>query len=168
MNSKVKKMCLTGLLIALAVATSTFYIPIGPAKCFPIQHLVNVITGVLLGPWYALGAAFCTSLMRVMLGTGTLLAFPGSMFGAFLSGVLFVKSRKLIFAFMGELLGTGIIGALTAYPLAVLVLGREMALFGFIIPFGISSIVGGALAVLMISMMERIKVIEKVKRELNI
>ncbi|WP_070000590.1 energy coupling factor transporter S component ThiW [Cellulosilyticum sp. I15G10I2] len=165
MNSKVKKICLAGILIALAVTSSTFYIPIGAAKCFPIQHLINVLTAVLLGPWYGVGVAFCTSIIRVMLGTGTLLAFPGSMFGALLAGLLFLKSKKLVFAFVGELVGTGIIGALAAYPIAVLLMGRQAALFGFIIPFGISSAVGGVVAIIIISIMDRTKVIKVLRKE---
>ncbi|MDF2614375.1 MAG: thiW protein [Clostridia bacterium] len=165
MNSKVRKICLTGVLIALGVTSSTFYIPMGVAKCFPMQHLINVLTGVLLGPWYAVAAAFCTSLIRVMLGTGTMLAFPGSMFGALLAGFLFVKSKKLYFAFIGELVGTGLIGALAAYPIATLLMGREAALFGFIIPFGISSGAGAALAMILIGIMYRTKVIQVISKE---
>lgn len=168
MSSKVRKICLAGILIALAVTSSTFYIPIGVAKCFPVQHLINVLTGVLLGPWYAVAVAFCTSVMRLMLGTGTILAFPGSMFGALLSGLLFVKSKKLIFAFIGEFVGTGFIGALAAYPIATLLMGREAALFGFIIPFGISSIVGAMLAVIIIGIMNRTKITEIISKELKV
>ncbi len=165
MNSKVKKICIAGVLIALAVASSTFYIPIGVAKCFPVQHMINVLTAVLLGPWYAVAVAFCTSVIRVTLGTGTLLAFPGSMFGALLAGQFFAKTKKIFFAFIGECVGTGIIGGLAAYPIAILLMGREAALFGFIIPFTVSSIVGAVLAIIMIGIMHRTKVIEIMKRE---
>jgi len=58
MNNKVRKICLTGILISIGVASSAFYIPVGVAKCFPMQHMINVLAGVLLGPWYALAAAF--------------------------------------------------------------------------------------------------------------
>ena len=81
MNKKVsiQKLAIAGVLIALSVVLSGFSIPIGASKCFPIQHMVNVIAGTLLGPWYAVGMAFITSLIRLIMGTGTLLAFPGSM-----------------------------------------------------------------------------------------
>ena len=76
MNKKVsiQKLAISGVLIALAVVLSGFSIPIGASKCFPIQHMVNVIAGTLLGPWYAVGMAFVTSLIRLIMGTGTLLA----------------------------------------------------------------------------------------------
>jgi energy coupling factor transporter S component ThiW len=65
------------------------YIPVGVAKAFPIQHLINILSAVLLGPAYALWNAFAISLLRNLLGTGSLLAFPGSMIGALLAGLLY-------------------------------------------------------------------------------
>ncbi len=168
MNSKVRKMCLAALFIALGAASSTFYIPVGAAKCFPMQHLINVMAGVILGPWYALAAAFCTSTIRVMLGTGSMLAFPGSMFGALFAGLIYQKSRKLALAFIGEVVGTGLIGALAAYPVAALILGREAALFGFIIPFGLSSLGGAVLAVILLRGMEQVKLFGQFNQEKNV
>lgn len=153
MNKKIsiQKLAIAGVLIALAVALSGIYIPIGASKCFPIQHLVNVIAGTILGPWYAVAMAFITSLIRVMIGTGTLLAFPGSMVGALCCGLAFRYilpklsfANRIPIAFLGEIIGTGILGAMAAYPIAVFVMGKEAALFSYVIPFGISTI-GGAL-----------------------
>ena len=141
MNKKVsiQKLAISGVLIALAVVLSGFSIPIGASKCFPIQHMVNVIAGTLLGPWYAVGMAFVTSLIRLIMGTGTLLAFPGSMVGALCCGLafryIFPKwsfAKRVPIAFLGEIIGTGILGAMAAFPIATF------------IPFGVST-VGGAL-----------------------
>ena len=85
-NTKVKKIVVSGMLVGVAVALSGFSIPIGASRCFPAQHLINVIAGIFLGPAYGVGMAFCTSVIRNLLGTGSLLAFPGSMVGAFLCG----------------------------------------------------------------------------------
>lgn len=153
MNKKIsiQKLTLAGVLIALGVVLSTFSIPIGASRCFPIQHMVNVIAGTVLGPWYAAAMAFITSLIRVMMGTGTLLAFPGSMVGALCCGLafkyLFTKHsfvKRIPIAFLGEIIGTGILGAMAAYPIATLVMGKEAALFSYVIPFGVSTL-GGAL-----------------------
>jgi energy coupling factor transporter S component ThiW len=144
--SGTKKLTLAGVLIAIGVACSAFYIPIGVAKCFPIQSVINVLAGVLLGPLYAVSMAFATSLFRVMMGTGSLLAFPGSMCGALLSGLLYKFTKKTVMAFVGELFGTGIIGAVLAFPIASFFLSKTVALFGFVIPFGISSFVGAAIS----------------------
>ena len=95
MKMNMKKLAVAAMLTAVAVALSTFSIPIGASKCFPIQHLCNVIAGVFLGPWYGMAMAFCTSLIRNLMGTGSLLAFPGSMVGAFLGGFLYRMHGKL-------------------------------------------------------------------------
>lgn len=144
--NKIKKLALVGVIIALGVVCSPFSIPIGASKCFPIQHMMNVICGVLLGPWYALGAAFATSFIRVLLGTGTLLAFPGSMVGALCCGLLYQRTHKMIAAYLGEVLGTGILGALIAYPVAVFLMGREAALFAYVLPFMVSTSVGALIS----------------------
>lgn len=151
MKSKItKKLALSSMLIAVATILGTFSIPILGAKASPIQHLVNVIAGVALGPSYALFTAFGASLLRNMLGTGSLLAFPGSMVGAFLAGILYKRFRKIEVAVVGEVIGTGIIGALLAYPLATLVLGKEVAIFAYLIPFSLSSLVGSLVAYLVL------------------
>ncbi|WP_349669020.1 energy coupling factor transporter S component ThiW, partial [Lacrimispora sp.] len=94
----IKKLAASGMLVALTVSLSGFSIPIGASKCFPIQHLVNVLAGVFLGPAYGVAMAFTSSLIRNLSGTGTLLAFPGSMAGAFFSALLFQKTGKLLWA----------------------------------------------------------------------
>ena len=139
-----RKAALSGLLIAIAVVFGTFSIPIFGAKMSPVQHFINVVSAVLLGPGYAVGNAFIASLLRNILGTGSLLAFPGSMAGAFLSGLLFSRFRKLEMALAGEVIGTGILGALLAYPVAALLMGKESAVFVYVIPFLISC-TGGAI-----------------------
>jgi len=97
MSKKVYPMTLTAMLVALAViGGSVFSFSIGVAKVAPMQHLIDVVSGVLLGPWWALAQAFLTSVIRNIMGTGTVLAFPGSMIGAFLSGWLFQRTGKLL------------------------------------------------------------------------
>ena len=138
MNDNIKKLTLAGLLIALGVACSTFSFPVGASRCSPVQHMVNVLAAVLLGPAYGVGMAFVTSLLRIAMATGTLLAFPGSMVGALLCGLAYRYTKSLIATFAGEIFGTGILGAMLAYPIAA-----------FVIPFLVSS-VGGALIALLI------------------
>ncbi len=89
MRINIRKLVLAGMMTALGVCLSNFSFPVGVSRCFPIQHLLNVLSGVFLGPGYALGFAFSTSLLRNLLGTGSLLAFPGSMVGAVLGALLY-------------------------------------------------------------------------------
>ena len=80
-NTNVRKLTITAAMAAVAVVGSLISFPIFGSKCAPVQHLINIICAVFLGPWYGLAAAFTSSLIRNLLGIGTLLAFPGSMCG---------------------------------------------------------------------------------------
>ena len=157
--SNIKKLALAGIFVAMGVVCSAFYIPIGVAKCFPVQSLINVLSGVLLGPLYAVCVAFVTSIIRVMTGTGTLLAFPGSMCGALLCGVLYKYTKNIVMALAGEVFGTGIIGAILAFPVASLLLSKTVALFGFVIPFGLSSLIGAAIALVFLNALKKLRVL---------
>ena len=144
---KTKKLTLSALLIALGVIGSNLiFIPVGAAKCFPVQHTINVLSAVILGPWYGVAIAFCTSLLRNVLGTGSLMAFPGSMVGVLLAGTLYIKTKKVSLAVFGEIFGTGILGGLLAFPIAKFVLGKEVAALFFVTPFLISTIGGSLIA----------------------
>ncbi|WP_252314957.1 energy coupling factor transporter S component ThiW [Sinobaca sp. H24] len=163
--NKTKKLTYTAVLIAVGTVTSPFVsIPIGFARIFPVQHFINVISAVLLGPWYALAQAFGTSFLRNIFGTGSVFAFPGSMIGAFLAGIVYQRTKKLSFTAGAEVIGTGLIGALLTYPLARLVFGEATALFAFVPSFILSALVGGALAYLLLRAFERRKVLERFQK----
>ena len=155
---KVRRLALAGVLIALGVACAPFAVPIGAAKCFPVQHMVNVVGGVMLGPLYNVAIAFCISLIRVLTGTGTLLAFPGSMLGAFVCGWCYKQFGRLWVSYIGEVIGTGILGALAAFPIATLLMGREAALFTYVMPFILSSVVGATVSILVLKTLTKTKV----------
>ena len=99
--------------------------------------------------------AFATSLIRVLLSTGSLLAFPGSMCGALLAGLLFHYRSKIYMAVIGEVVGTGIVGALLASPVAVFIMGKEATFFGFVLPFMVSSAGGAVIAGLFAKLLKR-------------
>lgn len=150
-----RKLALTGILIAVAVVCSPLSIPIGASRCFPVQHLVNILCAVFLGPFYGVAGAFITSLIRLMLGTGTLLAFPGSMCGALICGLVYHYTKNLWLTCIGELIGTSILGALVAYPMAAFLLGKEAALFTYVFPFFISCIGGVIIAAVLITILQK-------------
>ena len=83
-SNQTYKLAMAGILCAVAVVGSLLSFPVFGSKCSPVQHVVNVLGGVLLGPWYNLAIAFLAALIRNLLGLGSLLAFPGSMCGALL------------------------------------------------------------------------------------
>lgn len=164
MRSNVKKLALSGMFIALAVVLSTFSIPVGASKCFPIQHMVNVLGAVFLGPWYGVAIAFGTSLIRNLMGTGTLLAFPGSMVGALCCGLAYRYSRKLLPTYIAEVVGTGVLGGMLAFPVAMLLMGREAAIFTYVVPFLISTVGGTIIAAILITALQQTNVLEKLQR----
>ena len=147
-----KKLALTAIFAAVAVVGSMFSFPVFGSKCAPVQHLVNVLCAVFLGPGWGLAAAFVASVIRNITGLGTLLAFPGSMCGALLSGLLYKKFKTLPAAWVGEVFGTAVIGGMLAYPIASLIMGNTSAtLFIFVVPFLIST-VGGTIIAAVITM----------------
>jgi energy-coupling factor transport system ATP-binding protein len=149
------------VLTALAVVLSPFFIPIGPAKVFPAQHMVNVIGAVLLGPWYALGTAIAASIIRNATGMGTLFAFPGSMIGAFLAGYVFKLTRNIYLAALGEIFGTGILGALASTLIvSPAFMGKPMDATALMVPFLVSTIGGSIIAVVGLLALRRAGVVK--------
>jgi energy-coupling factor transport system ATP-binding protein len=149
MITKTKDLSLAAVLTALAVVLSFFFsLPVGIAKIMPGQHMINVIAGVLLGPVYATAIAAASALIRNLLGTGTPLAFPGGMIGALLAGLAYRYLRSTTAAAAGELIGTGILGALvSAWLVAPLVMHKTMAVLTLVVSFSLSSLVGAVLGV---------------------
>lgn len=153
-----KKLALAGMLCALAVVGSVFSFPIFGSKCAPVQHMVNILCAVLLGPYYGIGVAFVASLLRNMLGLGSLMAFPGSMFGALLCGIVYHKTEKLLPTLVGEVFGTSILGGLCAYPVAILLMGKsagDIAFYAYIIPFLVSTAGGAVIAGVLLFSLQR-------------
>lgn len=167
-SSNIKKLTLCALFAAIAVVGSLFSFPVFGSKCAPVQHLVNILAAVLLGPGYAVAAAFIASLIRNLLGLGTLLAFPGSMCGALIAGLLYKYIKKLPAAYGGELFGTGVIGGMLAYPIAAFILGNDSAaLFTFVVPFLVSSLGGTIIAIVITLALAKTGILDKMHDELN-
>jgi energy coupling factor transporter S component ThiW len=179
-----QRLALAAALVALGVVLSTFAIPVGPARVFPFQHMINVVAGVLLGPWYAVLAAIAISILRNALGTGTFLAFPGSIFGAFLVGYVYHRVRRTDLVAFLEPVGTVVIGALAGYAL-IAPLDATTMLLGFIranppspqpylgiaggalglmLAFAVSSIPGAALGYLVVKALRRAGVVPRAVR----
>ena len=163
-----KKLALTAIFAAIAVVGSLFSFPVFGSKCAPIQHLINVLCAVFLGPGWGLAAAFISSLIRNLMGLGTLLAFPGSMCGALLAGLLYKYIKKLPAAYIGEIFGTAVIGGMLAFHIASLLMGNDKAaLFTFVVPFLISTAGGTIIAMVITIIMNQTGLLSKIKSELN-
>jgi energy coupling factor transporter S component ThiW len=73
------------------------------------------------------------------------------MIGAFLAGYLYHKFGKKYLAAIGEVIGTGVIGALLSVPFAKIVMGTTFGALFFVPPFLISSLTGAIIALLIVS-----------------
>lgn len=157
-QSHTMKLTLAGVFIAIAVVGSLFVVPALGSRCAPVQHLVNILSAVLLGPGYAVGIAFGASLLRNVLALGTLMAFPGSLFGALLSGLLYARTKRLSAAVIGEVVGTAVLGGLCAYPVVILLMGKDaaaIAFYAYITPFFISTAGGALLSLIVLAALRR-------------
>ena len=163
MKTKTKKLCFAGILVAVAVVGSLFSFPVFGSKCAPVQHMVNILCAVLLGPWYGVAVAFCASLIRNLLGLGSLMAFPGSMLGALLCGIVFWKVKNIPMTLIAEVFGTGILGGLCAYPIAILFMGMqagEIAFYAYVIPFLVSTVGGAVISAVLLGALKNTGVLE--------
>jgi len=153
----VKKTAYAIVFIALGVALSPFTsFPVGIARVNPTQHFLNVVIAVLLGPLWAVGSAGAMALIRNLMGTGTILAFPGGMIGALMAGLAYRLTRKVPAAAIAEVIGTGVIGSLvSALWVAPSFLHKTMSLWALGASFSASTIVGSALAVIALGTLAR-------------
>ena len=150
-KTNTKKLAIAGVFCAVAVVGSLFSFPVFGSKCSPVQHMVNILCAVLLGPGYGVGVAFAASLIRNMLSLGSLMAFPGSMFGALVCGLVYRRTKNILGTLIGEVFGTAILGGLCAYPIAILFMGigaADVAFYAYIIPFFISTAAGAIISAL--------------------
>ena len=157
-NKFVMKVALSGMFTAVAVVGSMIQFPVFGSQCAPVQHMVNVLCAVLLGPGYGVAVAFLASLLRNLFSLGSLLAFPGSMCGALLCGLIYWKTKNLPATLVGEVFGTGIIGGLLSYPIAVAFMGvtaGSIAFYAYVVPFLVSTVGGSILAGILVAALQR-------------
>lgn len=163
-NFSLRKSVLAAMLGCMSFVLCSFvYFP----AMAPFQHFVNVLAAVFVGPYYGFAAALLCGILRMMTGR-TIQAVTGAVFGAFLSGYCYQKTKQLKFAVAGEIFGTGIIGALVSYPLMKFVYGLDLQSPIYYIPFYTpSSAMGAFLAVLVAGSLRRSGVLDKLLDSLN-
>lgn len=148
---EVRTITTMGLLVALGTVAAPFlFIPVGPAKAYPVQHAINVVAAVMLGPVGSATVALFIGILRNLFGLGTVLALPGGVIGAFLAGLAYGFFKSEGAAVIGEVFGTGVLGALLGVPLVRFLLGQRMAAFALVGSFALSSAVGAGLAFLLV------------------
>ncbi len=147
----------SSILTALGVVFS-FYpgpVPIGPTKVFPFQSMINVVSGILLGPLVAPGVALAVGVIRIMLGTGTWFALPGGIPGAILVGLTYKLTKSYLSAF-AEIPGTALIGAFLSAFLVAPLEGKSLTFYFFVAAFIPPAVVGSIIGfVVMIALKKR-------------
>ena len=144
-QKSILKMVVLAMLIAIGVVISPILRVEG--MC-PMAHFINIVCSVFMGPWYSLLCAFIIGGIRMILMGIPPLALTGAIFGAFLSGVFYRLSKgKIICAVLGEIIGTGIIGAIISYPVMTLIWGKDgLSLFFYVPSFICGTLIGGSIA----------------------
>lgn len=159
MISRTQLITRMAVLVALGFSLSFFLvIPIFGSRVFPAQHLVGVIAAVTVGPWYGMLVGLMIALLRIGAGTATILAIPGSIFGVLVGGLLYRATRSRLAVMAGEVFGTGVVGALAAWPVAVFLQGSTVAAAGgvtyFVSSWTASSLAGAIMGGAVLSVLE--------------
>jgi len=151
-----------------------FWFPFLGTRAFPGQHLVNVLAGILLGPVRSIPVPVIVGTVRLMLGIGTVFAYPGGIPGTIMVGLFqrFVTGRfrdhrvRYLSAFaepigtvlIGGTLSLLIIGPLLNVPSIVDLLSRETviaALLTFWAGWAVSSVIGASIGYVVTMVLSR-------------
>ena len=165
-ESDLLKLVMVSMLVALGVVISPILRIEG--MC-PMAHFINIVCAVLLGPWYALLCATLIGVIRMMLMGIPPLALTGAVFGAMLSGILYRMSKgKLIYAVIGEVIGTGIIGAIVSYPIMAFIYGKTGLTWLFYVPlFVCGTLIGGTIAYFFLASLRKTGMLANFQRRLG-
>ncbi len=165
-NTNLYKMVILAMLVALGVVISPILRIEG--MC-PMAHLINIVCSVLLGPWYSLLCAALIGVIRMTLMGIPPLALTGAVFGAALSGLLYEQSKgRLIFAVLGEIVGTGMIGSILSYPVMTLLWGKTDLTWFFYVPLFLGgTLIGGTIAFFLLTALKKNGMLVKIQQSLG-
>ena len=89
------------------------------------------------------------------------------MVGAFVSAMIFKYTRSKIGAYLGEVIGTGILGGMLCYPIASMMMGQKAALFTFVGPFLASTLCGTVIAAVIITALYKSKAVRLIEEYID-
>ena len=163
-NNTTKKLALAGVLTALAIVGGFISVPVAGSKCAPVQHMVNILAAVTLGPAWGVGICILCKFTPQSARPRKPYGFPwkhGRCFmlwsclqNAHLKSYLPCRSDRNRF-----------LGALAAYPVALYLMGIAPAgLFVYVVPFLISTVAGSILAFILITVLEKAALCHRSKK----
>ena len=165
-SNGILKLTVLSMLVALGVVISPILRVEG--MC-PMAHFINIVCSVFMGPWYSLLCATLIGIIRMAAMGIPPLALTGAVFGAFLSGVFYRMSKgKIICAVVGEVIGTGIIGAIVSYPVMTYLWSRDGLSWMFYVPsFICGTLIGGSIAYVFLRKIASNGMLTKLQLKLN-
>lgn len=151
----------TALGVVLSYLNPFAYFTIFGTKIDPFAHIINAMTGVLLGPIWAVLVGFLIAIIRFSLQIGSIYAFPGGMAGGLVVGIVAViiskkykKHRSL--AGLSEPIGTvflgGTISVIMSFYMVSLPFVSLTVMWGL---FAASCIPGAIIGYLILKLLER-------------
>lgn len=158
MKTNSKKLALAGVLCAVAVVGSMLQFPVFGSQCAPVQHMVNVICAVFLGPGLRRGRGLPGQPAAQHLRLRQPPGLPRQYVRRLLCGLVYWKTRNLPATLAGEVFGTGIIGGLLSYPVAVAFMGvvaGSIAFYAYVVPFLVSTVGGSILAGILVFTLQK-------------
>ena len=162
----VLRMVTMAMLVAIGVVISPLLRVEG--MC-PMAHLINITAAVFLGPVDAFLVAVMIGVIRMSVMGIPPLALTGAVFGAALSGILYkVSNQKIWAAVLGEIIGTGIIGAIVSYPVMAFICGRQGLTWLFYVPsFICGTLIGGSIAFVFLYQLQKAGVLKDIQYKLK-
>ncbi|MBR6541978.1 MAG: energy coupling factor transporter S component ThiW [Anaerotignum sp.] len=135
-----KRLVMTAMLACMAFVLNTFVH--FPAMA-PFQHFVNAMAAVTVGPWLGSLAGFLTGVFRIACGSD-IGSITGAIFGPILGGLLYRRFGSFAAVWAGEVIGTGVVGAMASYPFFKMFYGLDAQSPFYFIPFYTPSAMMGA------------------------
>lgn len=169
-----RELLLKEVVLAMLVAVGVVISPILRVEGMcPMAHLINIVCAVLLGPWWSLLCATLIGVIRMLFLGIPPLALTGAVFGAVLSGVFYrLSNGRILAACIGEVIGTGIIGAIVSYPVMTLLWNgtgayNHLTLFFYVPSFIGGTLIGGTVAFLLLSALSRCGQLAQIQKKLG-
>lgn len=169
-----RELLLKEVVLAMLVAVGVVISPILRVEGMcPMAHLINIVCAVLLGPWWSLLCATLIGIIRMLFLGIPPLALTGAVFGAVLSGIFYrLSNGKILAACIGEVIGTGIIGAIVSYPVMTLLWNgtgayNHLTLFFYVPSFIGGTLIGGTVAFFLLGALSRCGQLAQIQKKLG-